>query len=153
MFAFEMPLEIFIRGTAIYWFLFAIFRLILRRDAGSLGVADILLLVLIADASQNAMAGEYHTVGDGVVLIATLVFWNLLTDWLCFRFPKMERILSAPTLCLIRDGKMIRRNMQRQLISTQELMSQLREQGVEDIAKVRRAYLESDGHISVLKRE
>jgi hypothetical protein len=65
------PLELFVRGTAVYWFLFLLFRFVLRRDAGAIGIADILLLVLIADASQNAMAGGYETVADGFLLVAT----------------------------------------------------------------------------------
>ncbi len=62
------PLEIVLRGSAVYWFLFLLFRFVLRRDAGALGIADILLLVLIADASQNAMAGGYDTIAEGVLL-------------------------------------------------------------------------------------
>ncbi|MDB5801041.1 MAG: conserved hypothetical rane protein [Rhodocyclales bacterium] len=151
-FSLEMPLEMFIRGTAVYWFLFLIFRVVLRRDVGSIGIADVLLLVLLADASQNAMANEYTSVGDGFVLIATLVFWNLAVDWLCYRFPAVEKLMGAPTLCLVRDGRIIRRNMRREFISHEDLMSQLRQHGVEDVRQVHRAYLESDGNISVLKQ-
>jgi len=52
------PFELIVRGTVVYWFLVLTFRFVLRRDAGSVGLADILLLVIIADAAQNAMAGE-----------------------------------------------------------------------------------------------
>jgi uncharacterized membrane protein YcaP (DUF421 family) len=153
IFALEMPLEIFIRGTAVYWFIFIVFRLVMRRDAGSIGMADVLLLVLLADASQNAMAGEYTGVFDGFLLICTLVFWNVLVDWLCYRYPRVERLLNAPKLCLVRDGQMLKRNMRRELISEEELHSKLRLEGIDDVAQVRRAYMESDGSISVLKRE
>lgn len=152
IFAWEMPLEIFIRGTAVYWFIFIIFRFILRRDVGSIGIADMLLLVLIADASQNAMANEYKSVGDGFALIGTLAFWNLAIDWLCYRFPALERAMSGSKLCLVRDGQMLRRNMRREFISIEDLMSQLRQHGIGDLKEVRRAYLEGDGNISVLKR-
>ena len=70
------PWELVLRGSAMYWFLFLLFRLVLRRDAGSIAIADILLLVLIADASQNAMAGGYDHVADGMVLVATIAAWN-----------------------------------------------------------------------------
>jgi uncharacterized membrane protein YcaP (DUF421 family) len=151
-FSLEMPLELIIRGTALYWFLFVIFRLILRRDVGSIGIADVLLIVLIADASQNAMADEYKSVSDGFVLIGTLVFWNLAVDYLSYRFPIMERWMSGTKLCLIRDGQMLKRNMRREFITPEELMSQLRQKDVTDVKEVRRAYLEIDGNISVLKK-
>ena len=66
------PLELLVRGSLIYWFLFLLFRFILRRDAGSLGLADILVIVLIADASQNGMSGEYKSVSEAIVLVGTI---------------------------------------------------------------------------------
>ena len=53
--------ELVLRGTLVYWLLFLIFRFVLRRDVGAVGIADILLLVIVADAAQNAMSGGYDT--------------------------------------------------------------------------------------------
>jgi uncharacterized membrane protein YcaP (DUF421 family) len=145
------PAELVVRGTAIYWFLFLIFRFALRRDVGSIGIADVLLIVLIADASQNAMAGQYQSVGDGVVLVLTLVGWNVLVDWAAFRFDVLHRVLEAPPLLLIHRGRIVHRNLRREFLKVEELQAELRKQGVGDIAQVRAAYMESDGHISVLR--
>jgi len=145
------PAELVIRGTAMYWFLFLIFRFALRRDVGSIGIADVLLIVLIADASQNAMAGEYRSVADGAVLVATLVGWNVLMDWAAFRFDALARVMEAPPLLLIHRGRIVHRNLRREFLKVEELQAELRKQGVDDISRVRAAYMESDGHISVLK--
>jgi uncharacterized membrane protein YcaP (DUF421 family) len=51
---------------------------VLRREPGTVGIADLLMVVLIADASQNAMAGEYHSILDGLILVLTIVFLELL---------------------------------------------------------------------------
>ncbi len=147
------PLELVVRGTLMYWFLFLLFRFVLRRDVGSIAVADVLLLVLIADASQNAMAGGYETVSDGVVLVATIAGWNWLFDWAAFRFDRVRRFLEAKPLQLVIDGKIQRRNMRKEMISTEELMAALREQGVDALEKVRLATMESDGEITVVKHE
>jgi len=93
------PGEIVMRGTAIYWFLFLIFRFVLRRDIGSVTIADVLLLVLIADAAQNAMAGEYKTVSEGMLLISTIVAWNYVLDWGSYRYPAFRRLVSRPHFC------------------------------------------------------
>src|SRR5262245_57214945 len=77
-FALESPLEMVVRGSAMYWFLFLLFRVVIRRRVGAVGIGDVLLLVIIADAAQNAMAGEYRSVSDGIVLVSTIVGWNLL---------------------------------------------------------------------------
>jgi len=151
LFSFSVaPLELVVRGSAIYWFLFAIFRVVLRRDVGAIGVADILLLVLVADAAQNAMAGEYRSISDGIVLVSTIIGWNVVLDWLAFRFPAARRVIEPPALPLVRDGRILHRNLRREFITVEDLRAKLREQGVEDLAQVRTACLESDGEVSVV---
>jgi uncharacterized membrane protein YcaP (DUF421 family) len=148
-----MPLlELVLRGSVMYWFLFLVFRLILRRDAGGMGLTDFLFIVLLGDAAQNGMIGAATSATDAIALIATLVFWNVLIDWASFRFPAVERVLAPPRLCLVRDGRLDRRNMRRQFISLDELMSKVRQEGLEDLSRVRRMYLESDGEISLIRQ-
>lgn len=145
------PVELVVRGSAMYWFLFALFRFVLRRDVGSIGMADVLLLVLIADASQNAMAGGYESVTDGIILVAVIAGWNLLLDWLAFRFERVRRVVEAPPLLLVREGQLMRRNLRRERLSVDELKSELRQHGLEDWTTVKKACMESDGQISVIK--
>ena len=144
--------EIVIRGTLIYLFLFVIFRL-LRREAGAIGISDLLVVVLIADAAQNAMASDYRSITEGVILIGTIAFWDFLLDWLGYYFPSLQRLLRPAPLLLIKDGRMLRQNLRKELISKEELLGQLREQGVERVEDVKKCYLESDGHVSVVTRD
>lgn len=144
--------EIFLRGTIVYLFLFFLLR-ILRREAGAIGISDLLVVVLIADAAQNAMAGEYKSITEGVILVGTIAFWDYSLDWLGYRFPVIQRLLRPAPLLLIKDGRMQRRNMRQEMITEEELMGQLREQGVESVGEVKKCHLEGDGHISVIKKE
>ena len=146
------PLELVVRGSLIYLFLFAVFRTILQRDIGAVGVADVLLLVLVADAAQNAMAAEYRSVTDGLVLISTILGWNLLFDFLAYRFPRFHRLLEPSAMCLVRDGQIMHRNLRREYLSEEDLYAKLREHGVADLAEVRLAFIESDGSVSVIRR-
>ena len=151
LFSFHVhPLELVVRGTLVYWFLFLIFRFVLRRDTGAVGIADVLLLVIVADAAQNAMAGGYETVAEGGVLVATLIGWNLLVDWASFRFEAVRKLAEPPPLLLVRDGRVQHRNMRREFLTLDELQAHLRQKGVEDLARVHKAYMESDGKFSVL---
>jgi len=143
-------LEIFVRGTIVYLAIFALLRFVLTRQSGNLGVTDLLVIVLIADAAQNAMASEYKSVPDGLLLVATIVFWSYVLDWLAYQFPTFRRLIHPPPLELIRDGKVNRRNMRKELITIDELNAQLREQGIEDLKQVRKACMEGDGRISVV---
>lgn len=147
------PLELFLRGTAVYWALFLTFRFIVRRDAGEVGMADLVFAVIVADASQNALAGDYKTIGEGFVLIGVLVGWNYLLDYAGYHFPKFAKLLEAPPLKVIRNGRPLWSNMRRQFITLDELKAALRKEGIQDMTEVRDAYLESDGTFSVVKHE
>ena len=154
IFSLDVPLlEIILRGSVMYISLFVLLRVVLKRQAGSLGMTDLLLITLIADASQNAMAGEYRSLPAGIVLVSTIIFWSFAFDWLSYRFPWFNRLTEPPPLPLIKNGKLLRRNMRRELITEEELMSQLREQGLDDVGKVKEARMESDGHISVVEQK
>lgn len=153
LFGLDHALELVVRGTAVYWFLFLLFRLVLRRDVGALGIADVLLIVLIADASQNAMAGEYETISDGFVLVGTIAGWNVLMDWVGYRFPATRRLLEPGPLPLVRDGRIQQRNMRRELVTRDELMAQLRQHGIERLSQVKLATMENDGSISVIRAD
>lgn len=153
VFAMTMPaIELVVRGSVMYWFLVLVFRLVLRRDVGSMGITDFLFVVLLGDAAQNGMIGDASSPTDTIVLILTLVFWNVLIDWATFRFRWVERLFAARRLCLVRDGRPIRRNMRREFISQAELMAKVREEGLEDLADVKAMYLESDGEVSLIRQ-
>lgn len=147
------PLELVLRGTLMYWFLFIVFRFVLRRDVGSLGISDFLFVVILGDAAQNGMIGSANSAIDGMVLIGTLVFWSYMLDFASFRFPMVERLTAAPRLCLVRDGKLQRKNMRREFITDQELHAKIRQEGVEGITSLKLLYLEADGEMSLIRQD
>ena len=146
------PLELFIRGTLTFLFLFCLFRFVVRRDVGAIGISDMLVLFIIADASQNAMAGDYKSVLDGFVLIGTIIGWSLFLNYLSFRFELFRRFVLPRPLCLVKDGIKQEKVLQRELIADEELYEMLREHEIEDIAEVKRAYLEPDGRVTVIRK-
>jgi uncharacterized membrane protein YcaP (DUF421 family) len=144
-------LELVVRGSFMYLIILAAMRLF-RREAGTLSTADLLVVVLVADAAQNAMASDYHSITEGVVLVGTIFAWNYALDWLGYRSPRVYRLLHPPPLVLVKDGRIHRRNLRTEMLTLDDLKEQLREQGVEDVAQVKQCFLESDGHLSVIKR-
>ena len=147
-------LEIFIRGTLTYLVLFSILRLTLNRASSAIGATDLLVIVLIADAAQNAMAGDYTSWSDGMLLVATIVGWAYALDWLAYRYPKtLGRFVHPEPRVLVRGGSKVQQNLDRELISHEELMTQLRLQGVADISDVEYAAVEGNGEVSVIKKD
>jgi uncharacterized membrane protein YcaP (DUF421 family) len=146
-------LEIFLRGTFMYLGLFVILRVVSKRQAGTLGIADLLVITLLADAAQNGMAGDYVSITDGLLLVSVIVFWSFAIDFLGFRFKAMRKLLEPPTLEIVRRGRILREPLDREFVSEEELLSQLRQHGVEHVKDVKAAYMESDGHVSVIRRK
>jgi uncharacterized membrane protein YcaP (DUF421 family) len=145
--------EMMLRGTVMYLALFLILRFVMLRQSSTLAIADILVIVVIADAAQNAFAKEYQSVTEGLALVLTVVFWDMVLNWLGYRFKTFERLLAPAPLELVNQGRMNRRNMRREFITEDELRSQLRQQGVLEIEDVKAACLEANGEISVVKKD
>ena len=142
--------ELFLRGSIMYLFILALMR-IFRREAGSLSIADLLVIVLVADAAQNGMSAQYRSVTEAFVLVGTIFLWNYALDWLAFRSRFVYRLLHPAPLPLIKDGKVLRKNLRTEMLTMEDLLEQLREQGVESVREVKRSFIESDGHLSVIK--
>jgi uncharacterized membrane protein YcaP (DUF421 family) len=143
-------LEMLVRGTVMYLALFCFLRFLPRRQIGALAVSDLLVLVLIADAAQNGMAGEYRSITEGLVLVATILLWDFVIDWLDYRFPGLQLNIGKPVM-VIHNGRLLKKNLEKQYVSEGELMSQLRLQGVDDLRSIRKAYVEGDGRLSVIR--
>lgn len=141
--------EVVIRGTIMYLGMFTLLR-VFRRQAGSVGIADLLVIVVIADAAQNGMAGESKSITEALILISTIVLWDWLFDWLGFKSKFFAKLFEPEELLLVKNGRIIRRNLEQEMITEDELMSQLRQMGVDDISQVKKCFLEGNGQFSVL---
>jgi uncharacterized membrane protein YcaP (DUF421 family) len=145
--------ELFVRGTLVYLLLFAFLRFIPNRNIGAVGISDLLVVILFANAAQNAMAINYTSITDGVMLLSIIVFWKYTLNWLGYKFSRIQRFLSPPPVMLVKNGHLIYRNLNRELITESELMIQLRKQGLEKLDDVKMAFMEADGSISVITHD
>jgi uncharacterized membrane protein YcaP (DUF421 family) len=151
VFALDTPvLEIFVRITIVYLFLVFLLRITLKRQTGGMSMRDLLVLVLIADAVQNGMAGQYTSVSDALVIGGTLIFWAFVLDWASFHWPTIDRLVQPPSVELIHHGAVLNEHLRQELVTRADLLAQLRQQGLENPAEVRLAIMESDGRVSIL---
>jgi uncharacterized membrane protein YcaP (DUF421 family) len=152
VFAIETPLvELFVRGTILYFAIIVFLRL-LPRIGGELAVMDLVFLLLVAEAAALGL-GEHKTVGDAIVLVATLMAWNYMLNFLSLHVPFVERLISGSPVQIVRDGQLLRRNMRREYLTEDELMAQLRRQGIENIEDVKVAYIEGEGQLTAIPRK
>jgi uncharacterized membrane protein YcaP (DUF421 family) len=142
--------ETVVRGVVTYLSIFVLLRVVLRNRGSAVTISDLLVFVLIADAAQNAMAADYLSITNGVVLVATIIVTSLFVDWLAYRSPTIQRFVHPERKPLIVDGRLIRRTLQDELMTEGELLTQLRLNGIEDLSAVKAAYLEGNGEVSVI---
>ncbi|WP_425844037.1 DUF421 domain-containing protein [Agrococcus sp. TSP3-2-1] len=143
-------LENVVRGTVMFLALTLLMRVVGQRESGGLGITDILIVVLVADAAGAGLRGDAASIGDSLVLVGTILFWSVALDAVGYRWPALGRLLKARPKPLIEDGRLNRRALRREFMSHEELESQLRLHGLSDVSQVKRAWLEPNGMISVL---
>jgi len=147
-------LEIIIRGSVTYLAIFILLRIVLKRQSGgNIGMTDVLVIVMLADASQNAMAGGYNSITDGIILVGVIIFWSFFLDWLGFHWPFFQGLLKPPKLLLVENGKLLKRNMRKELVTEEELMMEIRKGGYDKLDEIEKAYMEGDGNISIIPKE
>ncbi len=145
--------ELLIRGTSMYFVLFLLMRFFLKRQAGVIGVADLIVVVIIADAAQNALSGDYGSITEGIILVSTIAFWNFAIDWLDYKIPALRGVIAGRPLMLVRRGRVLPSALRRERLTEDELASQIRLHGLQRTEEVEAAYIEPNGHVSVIKRE
>jgi uncharacterized membrane protein YcaP (DUF421 family) len=112
-----------------------------------------MLVVLVSECVSVAPSAEAKSVPNGLTAVSALLFWNFTLDRLAHRWPWLQRLLEPQPLELVRDGKPVRENLDREGITDDELAAQLRLHGIDDVAKVKRALMESEGEVSVIPKD
>lgn len=146
-------LEVVIRGTVVYLALTVFLRVAGQRESGGLGLTDLLVVVLLTQAVGGGLAGDTTSIVDGLLLVAVILFWSITLDWVAYRWPSTAVLLKSRPKPLIEDGRLNRQAMHREFMTRDELLSQLRLQGVAEVDEVHRAYLEPNGMVSVIRRD
>jgi uncharacterized membrane protein YcaP (DUF421 family) len=141
---------IVVRTLAVYLFILAAFRVSGKREVGQLAPFDFALILLIANAVQNAMVGPDTSLVGGLVAAGVLVATNLILGRLASRNRKVERLLRGQARILVNRGHVHEDALHAESISHEELLQALRENGCATLADCRLAVLEVDGSISVI---
>lgn len=143
-------LEVVVRSLCVYLFMVAAIRIFGKNQLSQLNAGDVILLLLISNAVQNAMVGENTSLQGGLIAALVLFLANFLLKKLMFHNPKVKSFLESDPVILIKDGKLIPGSLEEAEITIDELEESIREHGVEKIEHVRLSILEVDGSVSVI---
>jgi uncharacterized membrane protein YcaP (DUF421 family) len=146
-------LEILVRGTCTYLGLCLLLRVVLKRQAGKVSMSDLLVVTLVAGVCRNPLVKDDYSVTDGLLVVATVLGWSYLLDWLSYYVPFVHALLHPQPVLLIRDGQVLKENLRGELLTENQLLSKLRFHGVREPRDVAEAWLEGDGHVSVIAKQ
>jgi uncharacterized membrane protein YcaP (DUF421 family) len=144
---------IVLRVCAVYLFLLVLVRLAGKREVGQLSPMEFLCVLLLSETVSPALTGGDHGVPAAMVAAFTLMALSILVNVLAFRSRWVEELTEGRPELLIRSGRIDRRVMRRERITRTELEAALRRHGLDSVERVARAYVETNGDITVLKAD
>ena len=146
-------MDAIVRGLAVYLFLLILFRIAGRRTLGNITNFDFVLLLIISEATQNAMIGNDYSVTNGFLVILTLVGLDIVFSFMKQRFPAMERYVDGLPLVLVDQGRPLKELMNRVRVDEQDILASAREKhGLERMEQIKYAILETNGMISIVPK-
>src|SRR5436190_19729080 len=147
----EMSLpEVLIRSALVYLSVILLLRVVLRRQAGKMSLSDLLVVALIAGICRNPLVRDTKSVPDGMLMVALVLFWSFVVDWLSYRIPLVRRLLQTSPVQLIDRGRILADNLRRELLTEDQLRSKLRQKGVSEPGQVAEAWMEASGEVSII---
>ena len=147
-------MEAVLRGLVIYLILYVIVRVAGKRTLSEMNAFDLLLLLIISEATQEAMIGQDHSMTHAIILIVTLVGLDIVLSLIKRRSRHAEMLFDSVPLVLVENGKPIRRHMNKERIDEDDVLRAARENyGISKMDEIHLAILERDGKISIIPRE
>ena len=143
-------LDVILRTAAIYGTLYAALRLLGKREVSQFTPFDLVLLLTLANAVQNAMVGDNTSLGAGIAAALTLLIVNFLLNLALSRQLRLRHWIEGTPTLLVRHGRVEWLAMKRERLDMEELHTAIREHGMNGLAEVDLAVLELDGSISVI---
>lgn len=146
-------LNIIISTTCVYLFIILALRVLGKTELAQLSITDLIFVLLISNAVQNAMVGSDTSLGGGLLAAGVLFIINFIFKKLKYTFPGVKKLIEGEPVILVYQGKMQVENCRKNEISEEELLQAIREHGSDSIEEVNSVILETDGNISVVSNE
>ncbi|HWO42425.1 MAG TPA: YetF domain-containing protein [Candidatus Eisenbacteria bacterium] len=142
-----------LRAIAAYLFLLVVFRIAGERTLAGITTFDFVLLLIIAEATQQGIASNDYSMTTAGILVVTLVGINILLSWLKQKFPTMDKVVEGVPMVIVEDGKPIEQAMTRARVDESDILAAARErQGLQRMDQVMYAVLERTGEISIIPK-
>ena len=145
-------MDIVLRAIVVFAFLYVLMRIVGRRELSTLEPFDLILLVVLGDAVQQGLTQDDYSLTGAFLAIGTIALLQLGVSYANLRFPRLRPILSGEPIVVVQDGKPIERNIRRDRVTMDDLMSAARRQNIAALDDVAWAVMETSGEITFIKK-
>jgi|SRR5215203_794819 len=146
-------MDIVIRGTVLFFFVYLLMRVIGRRELSSLAPFDLFLLVVLGDAIQQGLTQDDYSVLGAILAVSTFAVLQLIVSYTSFKIPRLRLVLEGEPIVIVQDGKPIDRNLQRERMTVDEVLEEARLQQISSLDQIEWAVLEASGNISFIEKK
>lgn len=146
-------MDIVIRSTIMFAILFALLRLMGKRELGQMTPFELVLLVVMGDLIQQGITHNDFSLTGATLAIATFAFWTVVLGWVVYLSPRAQRVVEGTPRVLVREGALVAANLKRDRLTRAEIESEMRLAGIARLDDVAWAILEPEGRISFIKRD
>ena len=141
-------MEIVIRASVMFVFLWAVTRAVGRSTLGELSTFELLLYVTMGDLVQQSVTQQDYSVTSGVLTISVFALMTVALSWLQWKFPRTRSVIRGKPVVVFRNGRLLPTPARQQRFTESDLMATARQQGIRDLGDVELAILEADGKVS-----
>lgn len=141
-----------LRASFVYLFLLVVVRLLGKREIGASSAFDLVVALILGEVVDEIIYADV-TILQGVVAIGVVAIWHLVNSWASYKSDFIDKLTGAPPTVVVKNGEIQRKNLAKERLNEQELFSELRMMGVDDVKEVKQATLEPNGKISVIQEE
>ena len=148
-----MYFSIIFKTVLLYFFIVLVYRLMGKKEVGKLSIIDLIVSILIAELAAISIEQYDSSILISIIPITCLVIIEILFGYVGLKNSKIKKLIEGSPIVIIKDGKLNFEEMKKLRYSLDDLISQLREQGIKSIEEVNYAVLENNGKLSVFNQD
>jgi uncharacterized membrane protein YcaP (DUF421 family) len=145
-------MDVVLRSIVVFLFIWALMRLVGRRELSSMEPFDLIIIIVIGDLVQQAATQQDMSVTGAILSAGTIGLMTVVFSWFSWRFPRTRPVLDGKPIVIVEDGKPLMDNMRRERVTIEELAAQARLKGIESLDSVKWAVLETGGQVSFIQK-
>jgi uncharacterized membrane protein YcaP (DUF421 family) len=146
-------MDLAIRATFLFFFVFLLTRIIGRRELSSMEPFDLILLIVIGDAIQQGLTQDDYSVTGALIVVGTFAILQVMTSLASYHFPRLRPALDGEPIIVVQDGKVIEKNLRRERLTVEEILVEARCQQIRTLDEIEWAVLETSGRISIIPKK